>query len=64
MADYITAALIALSVRRGHAVDPALQQLEAMRERLQQLERLHQLVQASGSQPCHLVLQLWRSEED
>jgi len=40
MADYITAALIALSVRRGHAVDPALQQLEAMRERLQQLERL------------------------
>jgi|DEB0MinimDraft_6_1074348.scaffolds.fasta_scaffold00211_17 hypothetical protein len=62
MADYITAALIALSVRRGHAVDPALQQLEAMRERLQQLERLHQLVQASGPLTCEQVLRIWRKD--
>ena len=62
MADHITAALIALSIRRGHAVDPALQQLEAMRERLQQLERLHQLVQASGPLTCEQVLRIWRKD--
>lgn len=63
MADPIRAALVQLAIRRQD-YGPALQHLQGLEERLQQLERLHQLVQASGSQPCHLVLQLWRSEED
>lgn len=59
MPDHIRVALIHLAIRR-YDTSEALQQLQALEQKAERLDRLERWVQAGGSLTCAQLLEQWQ----